>query len=340
MRFVAKWSLVLTLCVLFSELSVRVWGLWPEYSLQGKGIAGGKGITFFTLDTERLYRMVPGPAKFGNLHRVNSDGFRDTRPLSSDKKLITVSGDSFPMGLVVDSDQTFPQQLEKLLGGVHVYNMGVQGYGPDQSLLAFKRHGLPLKPAIALFTLYPSNDFNDLLKNQLFDVDADGGLRELHPNLIEAIVPTFRLSMALRLIGTQHFLPPQTEEHLSRVLFNDKETDEIPDAKEYMKAQALMKAVIREFKRVSHEHSIQPTAIIIPSYREFENRGQVAARSLFDTEALALCRQEGLTVIDLYPAFLAWHGPSLYSDADKHLSTIGHAEAARSIAQALQQARP
>lgn len=325
------------LCILFSEISVRVWGLWPEYSLQGKGIAGGKGITFFTLDTERLYRMVPGPAKFGNLHRVNSDGFRDTKPDSSGKKVMTVSGDSFPMGLVVEPDQTFPHQLERLLASYQVYNMGVQGYGPDQSLLAFKRHGLPLRPSRALLVLYPSNDFNDLLKNQLFDLDAQGQLRELHPNLIEKSVPTFHLAMALRLISTQHFLPPDTEEYLSGVLFNDKETDEIPDEQEYLKAQALMRAVIREFKKISLEHSISPTAIIIPSYREFDgaNQHQPVTRSHFDTATLAICREAALEVIDLYPSFLAYRGYSLYSDADRHLSVVGHAEAARVIAQGL-----
>jgi hypothetical protein len=312
-----------------------MWGVWPEYSLQGKGIAGGKGITFFTLDTERLYRMVPGPTKFGNLHGVNSDGFRDAKPSPSGKKVMTVSGDSFPMGLVVDSEQTFPQQLEGLLTSYQVYNMGVQGYGPDQSLLAFKRHGLPLKPSRALFVLYPSNDFNDLLKNQLFDVDAQGRLSELHPNLIEKIVPTFRLVMAFRLITTQHFLPPQTEEYLSRELFNDKETDEISDAKVYLRAQALMRAVIRDFKKTSNEHSIKPTVIVIPSYREFDLPGQQPPRSRLDAAALALCREEGLEVIDLYPSFLAWRGSSLYSDADKHLSVIGHSEAAQAIAQGL-----
>jgi hypothetical protein len=326
-KFVAKWSAIAVLCVLFSELSMRVWGVWPTYQLVGKGVGGGKGITFFTLDTETLFRMIPNET-----HHINTDGFRDVKPTGSGKPLMTVSGDSFPMGLVVEPEQTFPQQLEKLLAGREVYNMGVQGFGPDQSLLAFKRYALPLAPSRALFSLYPSNDFNDLLKNQLFGITADdGSLRPLHPNPIEGVIPLFRLPMALRLITTGHFLPKETEEHISEILFNDKTTDDIPDELEYRKAHTLMKLVLREFKRVALERSIVPTAIIIPSHNDM----QTSSRSHLDVAALAICREEGLEVVDLYPDFLAWRGEPLYSEADKHLSTAGHAEAARIIAKAL-----
>jgi hypothetical protein len=326
-KFVAKWCAIATLCVLFSELSMKVWGVWPTYQLVGKGVGGTKGITFFTLDTETLFRMIPNET-----HHINADGFRDEKPTHSGRHLITVSGDSFPMGLIVEPRDTFPQQLEKLLTGREVYNMGVQGYGPDQSLLAFKRYGLPLAPSQALFSLYPSNDFNDLLKNHLFEINADdGSLRPLHPNPIEQIIPTFRLPMALRLITTGHFLPEETEEHISEILFNDKTTDDIPDEQEYRKAQILMKLVLREFKRVALEHSIRPSAIVIPSHNDMQN----TPRSHLDEAALTICREEGLEVVDLYPEFVAWRGEPLYSEADRHLSTVGHAQAARIIAKAL-----
>jgi hypothetical protein len=330
-RFIAKWCAITALCLLFSEFSVRVWGVWPTYQLAGKGVGGGKGITFFTLDAETLFRMIPN-----GLHQINADGFRDTKPTRPGERLITVSGDSFPMGLVVEPEQTFPKQLEKLLANRPVYNMGVQGFGPDQSLVAFRRFGVPLRPSRALLALYPSNDFNDLLKNHLFETDADEDtLIPVHPNPIEEVVPVFRLPMALRLITTGRFLPAATEEHLSNILFNDKETDDIGDQNEYRKAQTLMKLVIREFKRVALAHSIVPSAIVIPSYRDLENVPTGAARSHLDVAALAICRDEGMEVIDLYPSFSTWRGESLYSEADKHLSAVGHAEAARIIARAL-----
>lgn len=326
-KFLAKWSAIAVLCVLFSELSMRVWGVWPTYQLVGKGVGGGKGITFFTLDRETLFRMIPNET-----HHINIDGFRDVKPTGSGKPLIIVSGDSFPMGLVVEPEETFPHQLERLLEGQEVYNMGVQGYGPDQSLLAFKRYALPLVPSRALFSLYPSNDFNDLLKNHLFGINTDdGSLRTIHPNPIEQVISVFRLPMALRLITTGRFLPKETEEHISEILFNDKTTDDIPDQVEYHKAQMLMKLVLREFKRVALENSILPTAIVIPSHNDIQN----SSRSHLDLAALAICREEGLEVLDLYPDFIAWRGEPLYSEADKHLSATGHAEAARIIAKAL-----
>jgi hypothetical protein len=306
---------------------MRVWGVWPTYQLVGKGVGGDKGITFFTLDTETLFRMVANET-----HHINSDGFRDTKPSVVGESLITVSGDSFPMGLVVRPGDTFPQQMEKLLPGREVYNMGVQGYGPDQSLLAFKRYALPLAPSRALLSLYPSNDFNDLLKNHLFEINANGeSLKPQHPNPIEQIIPTFRLPMALRLITSGRFLPRETEEHISEILFNDKTTDDIPNEAEHRKAQTLMKLVVREFKTIALEHSIHPIAIVIPSHNDM----QAATRSHLDTAAIAICNEEGLETVDLYPEFRAWRGEPLYSEADRHLSTAGHAEAARIIASAL-----
>ncbi len=323
-KFVAKWCAIAALCVGFSELSMHVWGVWPTYQLVGKGVGGTKGVTFFTLDTETLFRMIPNET-----HHINVDGFRDAKPSVPGKALITVSGDSFPMGLVVEPEQTFPQQLEKLLQGSEVYNMGVQGFGPDQSLIAFKRYGLPLAPSRALLSLYPSNDFNDLLKNHLFEISADGdALRPLHPNPVEKVIPVFRLPMALRLIASGRFLPKETEEHISEILFNDKTTDEIPDQAEYQRAKILMKLVLREFKRVTREHAIHLTTILIPSHNDIQS----ATRSHLDSAALSICNDEGLEVIDLYPEFLKWHGDPLYSEADKHLSSRGHAETARIIA--------
>ncbi len=330
-RFLAKWVTITALCVLFSELSVRAFGIWPQYQLTGKGIAGGKGVNFFTLDTETLFRMIPN-----EVHHMNSDGFRDTKPTVSGGRLITVSGDSFPMGLVVEPQETFPNQLERLLTNREVYNMGVQGYGPDQSLIMFKRHGLPLRPSHTILSLYPSNDFSDLIKNRLFEVDpSNGKLKAVHPNPIEEVVPRFRLPAMLRLIGSGHFLPPETEARLSDILFNDKESDDFGDIDEAHRARTLMRLIIREFKSVAMANSITLSAVVVPSHRELDRVRSGMPRSSLDTTALAICRDEGVEAVDLYPAFEAWAGAPLYSAADKHLSAAGHAEAARVISEAI-----
>lgn len=330
-RFLAKWCAITALCVLFSELSVRAFGIWPQYQLTGKGIAGGKGVNFFTLDTETLFRMIPN-----EVHHINADGFRDTKPTVSGDRLITVSGDSFPMGLVVEPEETFPNQLEKLLPGREVYNMGIQGFGPDQALIMFKRYAVPLKPSHTILSLYPSNDFNDLVKNRLFDADPSSGkLKTIHPNPIEEVVPLFRLPAMLRLVASGHFLPAETEAQLSDILFNDKEADDFDDGNEDQKSQALMRLIIREFKAVAMANSITLSAVVVPSYRELDRVRSGMTRSGRDTTALAICHDEGVPVVDLYPAFQRWTGNPLYSVSDKHLSAAGHAEAARIISEVL-----
>ena len=53
-------------------------------------------------------------------------------------RVITV-GDSFTRGNDVDDSETYPSELESLLGR-KVANYGVSGFGPVQSLLLFERH--------------------------------------------------------------------------------------------------------------------------------------------------------------------------------------------------------
>src|ERR1043165_6490639 len=66
-------------------------------------------------------------------HRTRLHGNR--RP---EDAVVLVAGDSYTHGNEVDDDETYPAQLERLLG-VATANLGVSGYGPDQALLKLER---------------------------------------------------------------------------------------------------------------------------------------------------------------------------------------------------------
>ena len=83
---------------------------------------------------------VTGTAYFDSTVYTNSAGFRAP---SLDAEFASGSmvaiGDSWTFGYAVDYEQSYPAQLEKLLGR-DVVNMGVPAYGSAQVLLLLERH--------------------------------------------------------------------------------------------------------------------------------------------------------------------------------------------------------
>ncbi len=84
---------------------------------------------------------------------------------------IVCVGDSTTFGYLCSWEEAWPHQLEIALnqdadwvrdnGTTEVLNLGVSGYGPDQSLLALKEFGLAYSPDIVIFHLC-LNDFADV----------------------------------------------------------------------------------------------------------------------------------------------------------------------------------
>jgi hypothetical protein len=57
-----------------------------------------------------------------------------------------------------------------------VLNAGVNGYGPDQSLLRLQQELARVRPALVVLVLFAGNDYGDLLRNRLFGLDPRGRL--------------------------------------------------------------------------------------------------------------------------------------------------------------------
>ncbi len=133
------WSLVLTASLLFAEFTLWWWGFKVIYVLQAKGV---QSTLPFELDRHVLYRLVPS-----SKNHINSLGFRDNEFLpKGTKRRVVVLGDSFPMGLAVEPQHSFPKKLQSLRPDIEVLNLGIQGYGPDQELLTYRRIKSSVKP--------------------------------------------------------------------------------------------------------------------------------------------------------------------------------------------------
>lgn len=87
----------------------------------------------------------------------------DARPAPTGKtthrpaRLAVAMGDSFVFGNEVDADENFVALLNRTQADLEVLNMGVPGYGIDQSYLKFNQQALSLDPDIVLFGIYVSD---------------------------------------------------------------------------------------------------------------------------------------------------------------------------------------
>lgn len=97
-------------------------------------------------------------------YRINSRGnrgfdYKFEKPRGV--RRILVIGDSNGFGWGIDEEAHFAALLDASLDNTQVFNLSLGGYGTDQSLLRFKRDGVPLDPDIVILQLTP-NDFEEI----------------------------------------------------------------------------------------------------------------------------------------------------------------------------------
>ena len=116
-----------------------------------------------TLDDRDLrYRLAPGfrAEVAGVEYRVNELGLRgpDLAPSKpAGTKRVVLVGDSYAFGLGVAEQEGIAAQLQTLLPGSEVVNLGVPGYQTRQEHLLLQRVGFPLEPDLVVL-LYFAND--------------------------------------------------------------------------------------------------------------------------------------------------------------------------------------
>lgn len=100
---------------------------------------------------------------------INSLGYRDRLDRTENKPAgalrIAVFGDSMTEGVQVNLDQTYCYRLEEQCSHsgrrIEILNLGVNGYGPLQELLLFRREAPRLKPDVAILAVFLDNDVAD-----------------------------------------------------------------------------------------------------------------------------------------------------------------------------------
>jgi len=115
--------------------------------------------------------------------RTNSNSFRGAELLDNPKTRIIVYGDSNIQARFSKDENTYAVKLKNYLiktgvTDIEVVNAGVIGFGPDQSLIRFEKEADHYKPDMVIFHICADNDFGDVLRNRLFKLDPNHGLKE------------------------------------------------------------------------------------------------------------------------------------------------------------------
>ena len=107
----------------------------------------------------------------------------DLQPAEDVLRVVAI-GDSFVFGSYVDSDETYPAQLETLLSSGEVLNMGVVGYGIDQAVLKYQAYGEQYDADVVLLGTFPHNYIRSALPfygyaKPVFEYDESTGTMQL-----------------------------------------------------------------------------------------------------------------------------------------------------------------
>ncbi|HJO37058.1 MAG TPA: hypothetical protein QF650_00450 [Vicinamibacterales bacterium] len=115
--------------------------------------------------------------------RTNADGFRGAELRRNPGTRIIVYGDSNTQARFSHLEKTYVVRLAEHLTAlgiddVETINAGIIGFGPDQSLLRMQLKASSYQPDIVIFSIFADNDFGDIIRNRLFELDERGDLRE------------------------------------------------------------------------------------------------------------------------------------------------------------------
>jgi len=179
-------SLALLVC---SEIALRI--IFPE-EIEISGNAPSPEMLAYQFNPDYLVALKPGIHKIytrlrqngGNtIHwQTNSDGFRGPALQNQPETRIMVYGDSNIQARFSTDKNTFVRQLERLLNqqgfsGTEVINAGTVGFGPDQNLIRFSKEVDTYHPDMVIFHIFADNDFGDIIRNRLFELNESGELK-------------------------------------------------------------------------------------------------------------------------------------------------------------------
>lgn len=215
--------------------------------------------------------------------RAESDYYREVPP---GKLRIICSGDSFAFGSEVTDQDTWCHQLTRVDQRLETINMGVGGYGVDQSYLRYQRDGEPFKHDVHLFT-FITEDFRRM-RNGWFGFYGKPKLRLNNGTLKVENVPVYRQSYPVRLMVN---LSKETERlrsvELGKAILR-RMWDPAPQQKEMTddEVRSMAVRVFEELQRLNRERQSVLVLVYLPIATDYYKRDSNVWRRYIKNAAL------------------------------------------------------
>ena len=198
-------GLILAVQFVIFEFALRRWG-------SSEAAPAFQGL--FTGDDRIGYRLQPNArahfatAEFETDIAINNAGVRDSEdlgPKPAGERRVLLLGDSLVLSVQVPFEQTFGELLEGRLNTgasarYRVVNAGVQGYGPVEQLLFFRRIADQVRPDVVVATVFVGNDAEEAVASEpkLSEQRRDSA-EALRESFVTSLRRTVRRSMVLQL---------------------------------------------------------------------------------------------------------------------------------------------
>jgi lysophospholipase L1-like esterase len=355
----------LVVAVLLAELGLRLFGYDPLPDLIGPR-------HLFVRDAQLGVRLQPG---FRGQHRshefeveiaVNSLGLRDSEPGPGDREALRILslGDSFAYGFGVEAEETYAEELERLLSAKRatcVYNAGAPSYGTRHELELARRLLPELEPELVLLSFFFGNDLYDnilppmterggIVLTRYFgdavDASALKGFALEHSQLLTFLI----LGWMQWVDGVELPAPPTRAPADPELVI---ETPTCPQAlaravpEDIERAWQETASLVEELRDTAQQAGARLVLLHLPLryqiddelwQRMCERHGYADPEADYDRGATAkrlgaVAAELGIPILDLAHAFAEEEDlAGLYFPINKHFSAQGHAVAGRAIA--------
>jgi|GEM_PF-4352247 len=271
-------------------------------------------------DPEVTYTLRPGGrcrvARSGRVaqYSANRAGLRDSDS-ALDNPAVVVLGDSHAMGAGVEAAESFPEQVERILG-LPVLNAGISSFGTARELILLERLKLPSSAALVI--QYCENDFRE---NRVY-VD-NGALPILSEREYRAIVDSH--------VRTTRYYPFEHVRNIVRrtgELIFQQRSGEAAVQTDSAEARYFLETLRR------HHHLLQGRRVVVLELNgdSYDDGRFIEAlrQRLAEPQYADLARW--VTTIDVS---VVLGQPADYLPLDGHMRPQGHMKVARLVAQEL-----
>jgi hypothetical protein len=327
----------------------------PSSRFEIRRFKGNQYRAFYGLDV----KPIPYSAKYDEY------GFRNG-PMPQSGWDVVVLGDS-NVEFGQDEPDTFTERLA-VLSGLTIRNLGTNSYSPFHYLTVLKRYGLIPKPRYVLFCFSETTDIADIGKYLQWKNSGKGygGFNLTGRNFLQRYVMALRDVLYPPLVWIVAGVsedPPAGDlvtiklgDSSTKAVFSYKNETRTPNELLRTNEWNILKELLGQFKNIATENNIVPIVVFIPikthiyaEYTTSDNatnwmaiRGQqIDAKDNTESALRALCRQIGLELVSLSPAFerAASQGKLLYYPFDTHWNSEGRQIGASILAERLSQSK-